>query len=199
MWQFCFLVSHLCKLNSSWLRCSLYCSSLFTFFCLERWKWICLYVFVTSYIFAVIVQLISDAGYQGEITSVSTACQQLEVFSRVLRTSLATLLDGGEENLEKNLPEFAVSIPQLLCLINRAAMKYEVHIISIYIYNFLVSVTFSFECISCSSVFCMWLTLLSSSLLFPVEDGVSRRAHLSLCPGDDVHPRSGGAGRFCCS
>ncbi|KAK0145525.1 Negative elongation factor D [Merluccius polli] len=53
------------------------------------------------------VKLISDAGYQGEITSVSTACQQLEVFSRVLRTSLATLLDGGEENLEKNLPEFA--------------------------------------------------------------------------------------------
>ncbi|KAK7915654.1 hypothetical protein WMY93_011415 [Mugilogobius chulae] len=37
----------------------------------------------------------------------STACQQLEVFSRVLRTSLSTLLDGGEENLEKNLPEFA--------------------------------------------------------------------------------------------
>lgn len=57
----------------------------------------------------VCVQLISDAGYQGEITSVSTACQQLEVFSRVLRTSLAALLDGGEENLEKNLPEFAVS------------------------------------------------------------------------------------------
>uniref|UniRef100_A0A480V5X7 Negative elongation factor C/D-like n=1 Tax=Sus scrofa TaxID=9823 RepID=A0A480V5X7_PIG len=55
------------------------------------------------------VKLISDAGYQGEITSVSTACQQLEVFSRVLRTSLATILDGGEENLEKHLPEFAVS------------------------------------------------------------------------------------------
>lgn len=55
-------------------------------------------------------QLISDAGYQGEITSVSTACQQLEVFSRVLRTSLSTLLDGGEQNLEKNLPEFAVSL-----------------------------------------------------------------------------------------
>lgn len=60
--------------------------------------------------FLFLVQLISDAGYQGEITSVSTACQQLEVFSRVLRTSLATLLDGGEENLEKNLPEFAVSL-----------------------------------------------------------------------------------------
>uniref|UniRef100_A0A4W3J9E7 Negative elongation factor complex member C/D n=1 Tax=Callorhinchus milii TaxID=7868 RepID=A0A4W3J9E7_CALMI len=53
------------------------------------------------------VKLISDAGYQGEITSVSTACQQLEVFSRVLRTSLATLVDGGEEHLETNLPEFA--------------------------------------------------------------------------------------------
>ncbi|KAL2091211.1 hypothetical protein ACEWY4_013474 [Coilia grayii] len=53
------------------------------------------------------VKLISDAGYQGEITSVSTACQQLEVFSRVLRTSLTTLLDGGEDNLEKHLPEFA--------------------------------------------------------------------------------------------
>lgn len=60
------------------------------------------------------LQLISDAGYQGEITSVSTACQQLEVFSRVLRTSLATILDGGEENLEKNLPEFAVSLLLLL-------------------------------------------------------------------------------------
>lgn len=61
------------------------------------------------FIAVVLLQLISDAGYQGEITSVSTACQQLEVFSRVLRTSLATILDGGEENLEKNLPEFAVS------------------------------------------------------------------------------------------
>ncbi|XP_064823920.1 negative elongation factor D-like [Oncorhynchus masou masou] len=46
-------------------------------------------------------------GLPGEITSVSTACQQLEVFARVLRTSLATLLDGEEDNLEKNLPEFA--------------------------------------------------------------------------------------------
>lgn len=52
------------------------------------------------------VKLISDAGYQGEITSVSTACHQIEVFSRVLRTTISTLLDGGEELLEKNLPEF---------------------------------------------------------------------------------------------
>ncbi|XP_035680299.1 negative elongation factor D-like [Branchiostoma floridae] len=51
------------------------------------------------------IKLISDAGYQGEITSVSTASQQVEVFSRVLRTSLTNLLEGGEEGLEKNLPE----------------------------------------------------------------------------------------------
>lgn len=36
-------------------------------------------------------------------------------------------------------------------------------------------------------------------LLCPVEDGVSWRAHLPVCPGDDVHPRSGGTGRFSCS
>ncbi|CAG2243368.1 NELFD [Mytilus edulis] len=52
------------------------------------------------------VKLISDAGFQGEITSVSTACHQIEVFSRVLRTTISSLLNGGEELLEKNLPEF---------------------------------------------------------------------------------------------
>lgn len=52
------------------------------------------------------VKLISDAGYQGEITSVSTACHQIEVFSRVLRTSITGMLEGGEEIITKNLPEF---------------------------------------------------------------------------------------------
>ena len=56
-----------------------------------------------------ILQLISDAGYQGEITSVSTACHQIEVFSRVLRTSITTFLEGGVDIMEKNLPEFTVS------------------------------------------------------------------------------------------
>uniref|UniRef100_A0A8C4R0H5 Negative elongation factor complex member C/D n=1 Tax=Eptatretus burgeri TaxID=7764 RepID=A0A8C4R0H5_EPTBU len=59
------------------------------------------------------VKLISDAGYQGEIMSVSTACQQLEVFARVLRTSLSSILDGGEESLEKTLPEFAAILTLL--------------------------------------------------------------------------------------
>lgn len=53
------------------------------------------------------VKLISDAGYQGEITGVVAACQQLKVFSRVLGSSLATILDGGEANLAENLPQFA--------------------------------------------------------------------------------------------
>ena len=57
------------------------------------------------------LQLISDAGYQGEITSVSTACHQIEVFSRVLRTSISGFLEGGEEALEKHLPEFTVRAP----------------------------------------------------------------------------------------
>ncbi|XP_050395724.1 negative elongation factor D [Patella vulgata] len=52
------------------------------------------------------IKLISDAGYQGEITSVSTACHQIEVFSRVLRTSISSFLEGGEEAIEKNLQEF---------------------------------------------------------------------------------------------
>ncbi len=57
----------------------------------------------------IFLQLISDAGFHGEITSVSTACHQIEVFSRVLRTSITSLLEGGEEALEKNLSEFSVS------------------------------------------------------------------------------------------
>ncbi|CAK8695731.1 negative elongation factor D-like [Clavelina lepadiformis] len=54
------------------------------------------------------IKLISDAGYQAEITNVSTACTQLEVFSRVLRTCLANILEGaGEETMSRNVPDFA--------------------------------------------------------------------------------------------
>uniref|UniRef100_A0A8W7NZ38 Negative elongation factor D n=1 Tax=Anopheles coluzzii TaxID=1518534 RepID=A0A8W7NZ38_ANOCL len=35
------------------------------------------------------IKLISDAGFQSEITSISTAAQQIEVFSRVLKTAIA--------------------------------------------------------------------------------------------------------------
>ncbi|KAH1029334.1 hypothetical protein HUJ05_002593 [Dendroctonus ponderosae] len=43
------------------------------------------------------IKLISDAGFQGEITSISTAAQQLEVFSRVLKTSITSFLTSPEE------------------------------------------------------------------------------------------------------
>ena len=41
--------------------------------------------------------MISDAGYQGEITSISTAAQQLEVFSRVLKTSIGSFLMSPDD------------------------------------------------------------------------------------------------------
>lgn len=56
-----------------------------------------------------LLQLISDAGYQGEITSVSTACHQLEVFSRVLKTSVSSYLSDTEAFLKNNIHDFAVS------------------------------------------------------------------------------------------
>ncbi|CAH3160506.1 unnamed protein product, partial [Porites evermanni] len=56
------------------------------------------------------IKLISDAGYQGEITSVSTACQQIEVFSRVLKTSACSFLEEGEQTFENNLPEFSKKV-----------------------------------------------------------------------------------------
>ncbi|KAK9702311.1 TH1 protein [Popillia japonica] len=43
------------------------------------------------------IKLISDAGFQGEITSISTAAQQLEVFSRVLKTSIVSFLTNPED------------------------------------------------------------------------------------------------------
>ncbi|XP_064456256.1 negative elongation factor D-like [Ornithodoros turicata] len=52
------------------------------------------------------IKLISDAGFQGEITSIATASQQLEVFSRILKTATDNFLEGGEESMERNLCEF---------------------------------------------------------------------------------------------
>ena len=64
----------------------------------------------TIIILLFVFQLISDAGYQGEITSVSTACHQIEVFSRVLKTSVCSFLEEGEQTIDNNLPEFSVSL-----------------------------------------------------------------------------------------
>lgn len=55
------------------------------------------------------IKLISDAGYQSEITSISTAAQQLEVFSRVLKTSITKILTNSED-WQSSIQECAVSI-----------------------------------------------------------------------------------------
>lgn len=52
------------------------------------------------------IKLISDAGFQGEITSISTASQQLEVFARILKTLTTNILSGTEEDNDKNMLEF---------------------------------------------------------------------------------------------
>ena len=56
------------------------------------------------------IKLISDAGFQGEITSISTAAQQIEVFSRILKTSVVTFLQSDEDQLGKNMTECAKMI-----------------------------------------------------------------------------------------
>ena len=53
------------------------------------------------------IKLISDAGFQGEITSISTAAQQIEVFSRILKNSIVTFLQSDEDNLNRNMSECA--------------------------------------------------------------------------------------------
>ena len=55
------------------------------------------------------LQLISDAGFQAEITSISTAAQQMEVFSSVLKTSITNFLQASHEEQQKYIEECAVS------------------------------------------------------------------------------------------
>ncbi|XP_055682586.1 negative elongation factor D [Lutzomyia longipalpis] len=43
------------------------------------------------------IKLISDAGFQSEITSISTAAQQIEVFSRVLKTAITKFLTNPDD------------------------------------------------------------------------------------------------------
>lgn len=62
------------------------------------------------------LQLISDAGFQGEITSISTAAQQIEVFSRVLKTAIAGFLQNTED-WQTSVQECAVNILSLFIVI----------------------------------------------------------------------------------
>lgn len=54
------------------------------------------------------IKLISDAGFQGEITSISTAAQQIEVFSRILKTSVCKILHSNEDDVTKLVKDTAV-------------------------------------------------------------------------------------------
>lgn len=53
------------------------------------------------------IKLISDAGYQSEITSISTAAQQLEVFSRVLKTSITKILSSTTDEWLSSIRELS--------------------------------------------------------------------------------------------
>ncbi|CAG0882404.1 unnamed protein product [Darwinula stevensoni] len=53
------------------------------------------------------IKLISDAGFQGEITNISTAAQQIEVFSRILKTFISNVMGSDKEEQQKHLDEFS--------------------------------------------------------------------------------------------
>lgn len=63
------------------------------------------------------IKLISDAGFQSEITSISTAAQQIEVYSRVLKTSIIKFLTNPDD-VQKSIEECAVSAEYFLFLIS---------------------------------------------------------------------------------
>ena len=52
------------------------------------------------------IKLISDAGYQGEITSASTAAHQPEVFSGLVRNSLADISASPLTDIKRHLKDF---------------------------------------------------------------------------------------------
>ena len=54
------------------------------------------------------IKLISDMGYEREITSVAVASQQVEVFSKVFKTSIAKLVQEPIESQQKNLHDIIV-------------------------------------------------------------------------------------------
>ncbi|CAF1011756.1 unnamed protein product [Brachionus calyciflorus] len=51
------------------------------------------------------IKLISDSGYEKEINSVAVASQQVEVYSKVLKSSLVTFVKEGIELQDKNLQD----------------------------------------------------------------------------------------------
>lgn len=52
------------------------------------------------------IKLISDAGYQGEITSASTAAHQPEVFCGLVKNLISEIITASSSELEKSFKEF---------------------------------------------------------------------------------------------
>lgn len=74
------------------------------------------------------IKLISDAGFQSEITSISTAAQQIEVYSRVLKTAIIKFLTNPDD-VQKNIEECAVStIKNMLFTLQQLACRMKMQI-----------------------------------------------------------------------
>lgn len=70
--------------------------------------------FLSSFLF----QLISDAGYQGEITSVSTASHQPEVFCERLKNLLCQVITTPPAELQDSFTALCVSINSMYSFIS---------------------------------------------------------------------------------
>jgi len=62
-------------------------------------------------------KLICDSGYEREINSVAVAAQQVEVFSKVIKSSIKKFLEEGVANQERNLKEIIVIFKAFLSVI----------------------------------------------------------------------------------
>ena len=54
------------------------------------------------------IKLVSDAGFQSEITSASTAQHQPEVFSGLVKSALLQIASGRVTDVEEHLRDFKV-------------------------------------------------------------------------------------------
>lgn len=68
--------------------------------------------------------MVSDSGFEKEINSVAVASQQVEVFSKVLKTLIVKFIEDGIELQDKNLEEIIVRIYFLVKLIILSRPKY---------------------------------------------------------------------------
>lgn len=73
------------------------------------------------------IKLISDAGYQSEITSASTAAHQPEVFSELVRNALSQISASPLTEIEGHLKEFT----HLVCVSQQTYFYSQVRLIKV--------------------------------------------------------------------